>query len=117
MIPAADIQDQELAVRPERTGVDHPTVSGRSNLGSGPRSNGKPSFGPTIPVGGAKFLQFDTVNRNRNLSWQGREGYRRRQPSGIAECRERRAAVRTGRLARLARGRVESLFEFGDQIL
>ena len=34
MIPAADIQDQELAIRAERSRIDHPAVCRRSHLGA-----------------------------------------------------------------------------------
>ena len=36
MIPAAGIEDQELPVRAERPGIDHPAVARRGDLGAGP---------------------------------------------------------------------------------
>src|SRR5512132_1055235 len=98
MIPAADIKYQELAIRSECTSVNNPTIGRRGNLGTRTSSNRKPFFGPTIAVGGAKFLQFDPVNRNWNLSAQCREGSRRGQPARIAECRKHRTAI-AGRVA------------------
>src|SRR4029453_4688218 len=100
MIPAADIEDQELSIRPESPGINYPTVGWCCDLGARARCNGKPSFRPAITVGSAKFLQFDPVNRNWNLPAQWGESPRGRQPSGIAKPRKPWAAVGSGCLTR-----------------
>ena len=70
MIPAADVKDQELAIRPERPGIDHPAVGRCRDLGARARSDGKPFFSTAVAIRGPEFLQFDAVNRNWNLSAQ-----------------------------------------------
>src|SRR3974390_1015109 len=102
MIPAADIQDQELSVGSERSGIDHPTVGWRGHLSTGAGGDGNALFRPAMGVGRAELLQFHAVNRNWNLSAQRGEGARWGQPSDVAERRQRRAAVAARRLTRLA---------------
>ena len=34
MIPATDIEDQELSIGAERAGIDHPAIRGRGHLGT-----------------------------------------------------------------------------------
>ena len=78
MIPVAGIKDQELPVGAERTGVNHPAVGRRGYLGAGAGRDGNTLFHPADSIGRPIFLQFDAINRNRNLSAQGRKGDRRR---------------------------------------
>src|SRR6185436_2294162 len=55
MIPAAGIQDQELPVGTEWTGINHPAVTRRCDLGARPGGHGDPPFGSTHPVGNAEI--------------------------------------------------------------
>src|SRR5437899_3921360 len=70
MIATADIEDQELTVGTERTSIHHPTVAWRSNLGACTGSDGNSFFCAAAAIRGTEFLQFYTVNRNRNLPAQ-----------------------------------------------
>ena len=51
MISAANVQDQELPIRPERTGIDHPAVGRRGNLGTRAGGDGDALFGAAIGSG------------------------------------------------------------------
>src|SRR5476651_1065022 len=74
MIPAAHIEDQELPIRPERTSIHNPAVARRGDLRAGAGGDGNALFQPASTVGRPELLQFDPVNRDRNLSAQRSEG-------------------------------------------
>src|SRR5262249_1909418 len=81
MTPAADIEDQELAVCPECPSVYQPTVGRGSHLCASSGGNGKAFFDPTVAIRGTKFLQPYAVSWTWNSSTQGSEGDGWRQAS------------------------------------
>ncbi len=92
MIPAAGIQDQELAVSAEGPGINHPAVARSRDLGAGPGGDRQALFGAAEAVGGAEFPDSHAVDRQRQQALGGREGDRRGEPAGVA-C----SAARSGR--------------------
>ena len=84
MISAAGIKDQDLAVIAEGTGINHPAVTRRDDLGRGPGGNGKALFGAAEAVGSPEFLDPGAVNRKRQTSAGGGECDRRGEPAGVA---------------------------------
>ena len=70
MIPAAGIKDQELAIGPERSGVNHPSICGRGDLRAGAGGDGNAFFLAADAVRRPEIPQFDAINRNRNLPAQ-----------------------------------------------
>ena len=106
MIPAASIQDQELPVRSERTGINHPAVAWRGHLGARPGGHRNAPFGSADAVGSAEIANFHAIRRHRQRALERGEGNGRRQPAGILERREVRAFAallilgQAGRVAR-----------------
>src|SRR5579864_7104069 len=88
MIAGAGIEDQELAIIAERTRVNDPTIAWRGDLRAGTSREGKALLGAPGPVGRAKLLDSDAVDRQRKLALGGRECDRGRQPARIAERRK-----------------------------
>src|SRR6476469_3088760 len=117
MIAAADIEDQEVAIRPECPSVYHPSIGRGSHLCASSGGNGKAFFGPTVAIRGTKFLQPYAVNRTWNPPAQRSESNGRRQAPGVAKRRQRGPVVGPRGLARIACCLVKPLFELGDQIL
>src|SRR5579864_6767877 len=117
MIAGAGIEDQELAIIAERTRVNDPTIAWRGDLRAEPGREGQALLGAPGPVGRAKLLDSDAVDRQRKLALGGRERDRRRQPARIIERRQLRPVRGLVRApARAAGGRVLALLELGDEI-
>ena len=74
MIPAAGIQDQELPVGAERTGINHPSVARRRHLGAGAGGDGEPLLGAAEPSDAPKSRMLHAVDRHRQHALGGREG-------------------------------------------
>ena len=85
MIPAAGIKDQELAVIAEGSGINHPAVTRRRDLGGGPGGDGNALFGAAQAVGSPEFPDPGAVDRQRQAATGRGEGDRRRKPAGIVE--------------------------------
>jgi len=65
MIPATGIEDQELSVAAEGTGVNNPAVTRCCDLSSRPGCQRNALFDATRPVGTAKIANLDAINRQR----------------------------------------------------
>src|SRR5271154_2764741 len=65
MIPAPGIEDQELSVAAERSGVNNPTITRGCDLGSRPGCQRNAFFYATGAIGTAKIANLYAVNRHR----------------------------------------------------
>src|ERR1700692_489141 len=65
MIPAPGIEDQELSIAAERSGVNNPAVTRCCDLGSGPACQRNAFFYATGAVGTANIANLDAINRHR----------------------------------------------------
>ena len=63
MIPAPGIEDQELSVAAERTGVNNPAVTRGCDLRAGPGCQRNAFFYATCAVGTAEIANLGAVNR------------------------------------------------------
>src|SRR3954453_390424 len=63
MIPAPGIEDQELSVAAEGSGVNNPAVTRCCDLRSGPACQRNAFFRATSPIGTAKIANPGAVNR------------------------------------------------------
>src|SRR3984893_7531303 len=63
MIPAPGIEDQELSIAPERTGVNNPTVTRCCDLCTGLRCQRNAFFYAAGAVGTTKFANLGPINR------------------------------------------------------
>src|ERR1700733_13816334 len=63
MIPATGVEDQELTVTAERSGVNNPAVTRGRDLGADPRCQRNAFFYATHAVGTAKFANPDAIDR------------------------------------------------------
>src|SRR5215475_2002116 len=123
MIPATGIQDQELSVAAERSGINNPTVTRRCDLRPGPGRQRNAFFYATGAVGTAKIANLCTVNRKSKKSLGRCEGDRRAAAVRIFQRSQIRLAI-GGRRRALGigarggvRGASDVLLHFGDQTL
>src|SRR6478609_11904779 len=65
MIPATGVEDQELSVAAERSGVHNPAITRRCDLGTGPSCQRNAFFYAARAVGTAKIANLDPINRHR----------------------------------------------------
>src|SRR5258707_1459587 len=65
MIPATGIEDQELSVAAEGTGVNNPAVTRCCDLGSRPGCQRNALFDATRTVGTAQIANLEPINRQR----------------------------------------------------
>ncbi len=63
MIPAPGIEDQELSVAAEGSGVNNPSVTRGCDLGAGPAGQRNAFFYPAGTVGTAKIANLGAINR------------------------------------------------------
>src|SRR5213078_405919 len=63
MIPAPGIEDQELTVAAEGTGINNPAVTRGCDLCTGPRCQRNAFFYATSAVGTAKIANLGAINR------------------------------------------------------
>src|SRR5579864_131594 len=121
MIPAAGIEDQELAITAKRPGVNNPTVARGSNLGARMGCDGQSLLSSTGAVRGAELADPRAVDRQTQMPAIRRECNRGREPAGILQGGQIRprgvffdgAGVDTG-LPGLC---VEALLELADEVL
>src|SRR5579864_8450754 len=121
MIPAAGIEDQELAITAKRPGVNNPTVARGSNLGARMGCDGQPLLSSTGAVRGAELADPGTVDRQTQMPAIRRECNRGREPAGVLQSGKVRArgvfldgtGVETG----LPGGGVEPLLQLGNEVL
>src|SRR3954454_8054020 len=113
MIPASGIEDQELTVAAEGSGVNNPAVTRGCDLSAGTGCQRNAFFRPTDPVGTAKVANPGSVNRQRQQSLGGGERNRRAQPAGIFQRGKIGLAVeRCGRALQVGRsGRSGGAFQ------
>ena len=115
MIPAAGIQDQELPVGAERSGIDHPAVAGSGHLGARPWWRPKCRVPmPPRPSAAPKSRILTPLTGIGSAPRAERKGDRRRQPAGIVEGRQSGSGSRpfdrgAGTVRRGAGGVVEAL--------
>src|ERR1700712_1795738 len=64
MIPAPGVEDQELSVAAERSGVDNPSVTRGCDLSSRPGCQGNAFFDATRAIGTAIFANLAAINRH-----------------------------------------------------
>src|SRR5579862_3139378 len=121
MIPAAGIEDQELAITAKRPGVNNPAVTRGSNLGARTGCDRKSLLGSTGTVRGAELANPRSVDRQTQMPAIRRECNRGREPARVLQGGQvgargvllDGAGVETG----LAGGGVEPLLELGNEIL
>src|SRR5579863_6988176 len=119
MIPAAGIQDQELAITAKRSGVNYPTVAWRRDLRAAMTGDRQTLLGSTGAVGATELANPHAVDRQVQVAARGREGDSGREPARIVERGDIGPAVlgRAGGGVSGAIDAVESRLEFGDQVL
>src|SRR5215204_3805588 len=96
MIASAGIEDQELSVGTEWSGIGDPAVAGRRNLGAGPGRDRHALFASAEAVGHTEVAKPDAVHRKRQRAFGCREGDRRPE-TGLTGGKFL-AAIRRGRL-------------------
>src|SRR6476659_633575 len=79
MIPAPGIEDQELSVAAEGSGVNYPAVTRCCDLSAGLGCQGNAFFHATRPVGTAKFANLAPIDRKSEQRLGGGKGNRRAQ--------------------------------------
>src|SRR5580704_16703838 len=121
MIPAAGIEDQELAITAKRPGVNNPAVARGSNLGARMGCDGQSLLNSTGAVRGAELADPGAIDRQTQMPAIRRKRNRGREPAGILQSGQigargvflDGAGVETG----LPGGGVEPLLELADEIL
>src|SRR4029077_3620971 len=121
MIPAAGIEDQELAITAKRPGVNNPTIARGSNLGARMGCDGQPLLSSTGAVRGAELAEPGAVDRQTQMPAIRRKCNCGREPAGILQGGEIRpcgvfldgAGVDAG----LPGFCVEALLELADEVL
>src|ERR1700722_2626711 len=73
MIPAPGIEDQELSIAPERTGVNNPSITRRCDLGSGPGCQRNAFFDAAGAIGTAEIANFAAIDGWREQAFGRRE--------------------------------------------
>src|SRR4029077_20117379 len=63
MIPATGIEDQELSVAAEGSGINNPTVTRGCDLGAGPGCQRNAFFDATDTIGTAKIANLGPIDR------------------------------------------------------
>ena len=119
MIPAAGIQDQELAIAAKRSGVNYPTVAWGRDLRAGMAGDRQPLLGSAERRRSRRTRGF---SRRSPASAGGRaspEGNRRSEPARIVERGDIGPVSSVAWAAACARAidAIESRFELGDQVL
>src|ERR1700751_616848 len=85
MIPAPGIEDQELSIAAEGSGVNHPAVTWRCNLRAGPRRQRNAFFCTAGTIGTAKIANFAAVKRHLEQAPGRSEGNRGTGASWVLE--------------------------------
>ena len=65
MIPAPGIEDQELSIAAERSGIHNPAITRCCDLRAGRLANEMPFSDATDAIGTAKIANLHAVNRQR----------------------------------------------------
>src|SRR5437879_4670718 len=94
MIPAPGIQDQELSVAAEGSGVNNPTVTRGCDLRAGPGCQRNAFFDATRTIGTAKIANLGAVDRKCEQPLGGGKGDRRAESRGILQRAQIGLAVR-----------------------
>src|SRR6476659_9718547 len=123
MIPAPGIEDQELSVAAEGSGVNYPAVTRCCDLSAGLGCQGNAFFHATGTVGTAKLANLAAINRKGKQAPGGGEGDGRGQSGrvlqrpqvGLAPRRSRRT-LQAGGGGRLGRA-LQVLLHFRNQAL
>src|SRR5262249_21072801 len=68
MISAASINDQELAIIAEISGINDPAIVRRTDLRGGAGGDGEPFFDASEAIGRTEFVQFPADDRKRQFS-------------------------------------------------
>src|SRR5438105_10510333 len=120
MIPAPGIEDQELSVAAEGSGVNYPAVTRCCDLSPGPGCQRNAFFHAARAVGTAKIANLATIGRKSEQPLGGRKGDRRAQSSGVFQCPQIGlsvgGALQAGGCGRLG-GALQILLHFRDQAL
>src|ERR1700719_683972 len=121
MIPAAGIEDQELAITAKRPGVNNPAVARGSNLGARTGCDGQSLLGSTGTVRGAELANPRSIDRQTQMPAIRRECNGGREPAGIFQSGQIGARGvfldGAGVEAGLPGGAVEALLELADEVL
>src|SRR5580692_7141138 len=121
MIPAAGIEDQELAITAKRSGVNNPAVARGSNLGARTGCDGQSLLSSTGAVRGAELANPRSIDRQTQMPAICRERNRGGEPAGILQGGQvgARGVFLDG--ARVQAGlpgcAIEALLELGDEVL
>src|SRR5580704_1897286 len=121
MIPAAGIEDQELAITAKRPGVNNPAVARGSNLGARMGCDGQALLRATGAIRGPELANPRSVDRQTQMPAIRRECNRGREPAGVLQSGQigtrgvflDGAGVEAG----LPGGAVEALLEPADEVL
>src|ERR1700730_7998947 len=121
MIPAAGIEDQELAITAKRPGVNNPTIARGSNLGASTGRDAKSLLSSTGAVRGADLANPRSVDRQTQMPAIRRECNGGREPAGVLQGGQIGARGvfldGAGVEAGLPGGAVEALLELADEVL
>src|ERR1700724_2589814 len=82
MIPAAGIEDQELAITAKRTGVNNPTIARGSYLGPRTGCDGQSLLSSTGAVRGAELANPRSIDRQTQMPAIRRECNGGGEPAG-----------------------------------
>src|SRR5436190_16249062 len=88
MIPAARVEDQELAVAAERSRIDHRSFAWCRHLRAGATGDPKSFLGAAQAIGSAEVANLHAVDRQRQSALGRREGDRRSQSPRILQRSE-----------------------------
>src|ERR1700722_11394252 len=86
MIPATGVQDQELSVAAEGTGIDDPAVTRGCDLSAGSGCQRNAFFDATYTIGTAKLPHFHAIHRQSEQSLGGSERHRRALPGRVLQA-------------------------------
>src|SRR6202035_3905819 len=121
MIPAAGIEDQELAITAKRPGVNNPTIARGSNLGARTGYDGQSLLSSTGTVRGAELANPRSIDRQTQMPAIRRARNGARAPAGILQSGKVGARGvyldGAGVEAGLPGGAVEALLELADEVL
>src|ERR1700692_3569329 len=119
MIPAAGIEDQELAITAKRTGVNNPTVARGCNLGARTGRDGQSLLSSTGAVRGAELANPRSIGRQTEMPAIRRECNGGRESAGILQGGQIGARGvfldGAGVEAGLPGGAVEALLQLADE--
>src|ERR1700730_7671349 len=85
MIPAAGIEDQELAITAKWPGVNNPTVARGSNLGARMGCDGQSLLRSTCAVRGAELAAPRAIDRQTQMPAIRRKSNCGREPAGVLQ--------------------------------